>query len=224
MHKKLVYPLMIMLLALVSCNSASDNTAAADGQAPNGTGQPTREISEDVQLMMGTVLLDKTDYAIDADQAAELIPLWKVLDTMAGSETAAQVEVDAVIASIQDAMTPEQMTAIEAMNLSIADMNDVFQTLGIDMNGGGGFGQMTEEQQATMEVMRDSGDFTQGGPEGSPGGGRGMGGGMGEFGGDTGISPEMRETAQAERGNGIGQGFGINTQLLEAIITFLEAK
>jgi hypothetical protein len=229
MHKKLVYPLIIMLLALAlaSCSSTSDETTADNGQAPNGTGQPARTISEDLQLMMGTVLLDKTDYAIDANQAADLIPIWKLLDTMAGSETSAQVEVDAVIASIQDAMTPEQMTAIKEMNLTMADMNEVFQTLGIEMNGGGGgFGQMTEEQQATMEAMRNSGDFPQGGPGGSPGmgAGGGMGRGGGEFGGDTGITPQMRETAMAERENGLGRGFGINTQLLEAIITFLEAK
>ena len=91
-------------------------------------------------------------------------------------------------------------------------------------------GQLTEEQQATAEAMRESGEFPGPGGGLSPGGGMGLGsgGGMGpgggEFGGDTGITPEMRETAMAERGNGTRRGFGINTQLLEAIITFLEAK
>lgn len=227
MLRKRIYTLIFILLALalVSCGSSSDEATVTDGAGANSDNPAMREISTDLQLMMGTVLLDKTDDAIDADQAAELLPLWKVLNSMAGSETAAQVEVDAVIASIQDAMTPEQMTAIEDMDLTMADLNVVFQILGIDINGGG-FGQMTEEQQATMEAMRDSGDFPQGGPGGGPGMGLGggMGQGSGEFGGNTGITPEMRETAMAERGNGTGRGFGINTQLLEAIIAFLEAK
>ena len=161
-----------------------------------------------------------------SDQAGELLPLWKVLNTLTGSDTAAQAEVDAVMASIRDAMTPEQMAAIQEMDLSMADMGEVFQILGIEINFGGGFGELTEEQQATMEAMRSSGEFSQAGRGGGmgPGGGMGMGPGGGEFGEDTGITPEMRETAMATRGNGTGRGFGINTQLLEAIIIFLEAK
>jgi len=169
-------------------------------------------------------MLDETAYAIDSQQAAELLPLWKVLLSLTDSDTAAQAEVDAVFASIQDSMTSEQMAAIENMELTMADMAKVMEILGIETGFGGRFGEITPEMQATIEAMRESGE---GPPEGF-GGGQGFGGGMGPGGGmgssGEGISPEMRETAIAGRGSNLGRGFGINTPLLEGVITFLEAK
>jgi hypothetical protein len=220
MLRKTIYRfiLFIVVIALVACDTAVDETTTSVGDPS------AREIPTELKLMLGTVLLDNTDYAVDADQATELLPLYKVLSTLTNSDTAAEAEVDAVIASIQDIMTTEQMAAIDSMDLSMTEMSQVFEILEIETNFGSGFSQMTQEQQATAEAMRESGEFP--GPGGGmglrPGGGMGPGGGG--IGGETGISPEMRETAMAERGNGTGRGFGINQQLLEAIISFLEAK
>jgi len=107
------------------------------------------------------------------------------------------------------------------------DMSSVMETLGIEGNFGG-FGEMSEEMQATMEAVRESGDFPGGGPGGDfPGGGPdglGPGGGFrGGFGGAE-MDPSARETAIAERGGARGAGFGINSFLLNGIIEFLEAK
>ncbi|MCJ7701394.1 MAG: hypothetical protein MUO62_07420 [Anaerolineales bacterium] len=213
-----IYPFIMLLLVfiLAACASSAEEADPSSGETT------VRETPLELQLMLGSVMLDETAYAIDSQQAAELLPLWKVLSNLTGSDTAAQAEVDAVIASIQDTMTPEQMAEIEAMALTNADMSEVSEKLGIEIGGGGRFGEMTPEMQATIEAMRESGERP---PEGfGPGGGMGQGGGQGPGGGDTGISPEMRETAMAERGSNLGRGFGINTQLLEAIIAFLEAK
>ena len=223
MNKKTITLFVIFILAitLAACGSSEETTNA------NGDENPTRETPLSLQLMLGTVLLDKTDHAISAEQAAELLPLWKVLNTLSGSDRAAQAEVDAVITSLQDTMTAEQMAAIKGMELTMADSAEVMEILGIDTNFGDRFGEMDPEMQATMEAMRESGD---GPPEGmGPGGGQGRGDGLGPgggmmSGGAEGISPEMRETAMAERSGASGRGFGINTQLLEAIIAFLEAK
>ena len=237
MTKNTIYLFVILLLALIlaACGNASEElgSSSAEGTDPISGEAGTLEVPLELQLMLGTVLLDETAYAIDADQAAELLPLWKVLNNLAGSETAAQAEVDAVIASIQDGMTAEQISAIEEMGLIMADMGDVMETLGIETGFGGRFGEMDPEMQATMEAMRESGEMPER-PDGGFGGGMGPGGGQGQgggqgfggqgFGGDTSITQEMRETAMAERGGAFGRGFGINTQLLEAIIAFLETK
>lgn len=220
--KKTFYTLLLLLsiLTLAACGSTGEENSAASTNGGTTTNQGN--ISLEMELMLGTVKLDETEYAIDNQQATELLPLWKALRSLSGSETAAQAEIDAVIAAIEDGMTSEQMEAIGTMELSMADMADVAEILGIEIGGGGRFGEMTPEMQATMEAMRESGE---GPPEGfGPGGGLGQGGGQGPGGGDTGITQEMRETAIAGRGGNLGRGFGINTQLLEAIIAFLEAK
>ena len=227
MNRKIYYLIVISIVAfiLTGCSNSADETIPDSGESTS------QEMPVSLQLMLGTVLLEETDYSVDADQAAELLPYWQVLQSLSGSERAAQAEVDAVFSSIEEAMTSEQMSAIEEMGLTGADTARVMEKLGIEMDFGSRFGDMDPEMQATMEAMRESGE---GPPEGfspgqRPGGGIGPGGGLGPgggqgFSGNTGITQEMRETAMAERGGSFGRGFGINNQLLEAVISFLETK
>jgi len=217
--------LLVLILAACGGNSPERNSN------PDNTDPTTMnfEMPVEMKLMLGTVKLDETEFAIDPEQASDLLPLWKTLRSLSSSETAAQAEVDAVISAIQEAMTTEQMAAIEAMGLTMKDFTGVAETLGLETGFGGRFGEITPEMQATMEAARESGEFPSEGFEGGfvfgggqgPGGGQGRGGG---FGGEPGFSPEMRETAIAERGDTFGRGFGINTALLDGIIAFLEAK
>jgi hypothetical protein len=148
------------------------------------------------------------------------------LRSLGESETTAAEELDAVVNQIQDTMKPEQLTAIEAMELSLQDMRTIAEEMGIQFGSGGRFEDLTPEMQATMEAARESGQFPGGG--GGPGGGiPGQGGGPGGgggFGGQGGLSPEARQTAIAERGGARGASLGLNPALLDAIIEFLEAK
>jgi len=232
--KKIIFPLILLVLifALVACKSSSSEATieniSGDG-TPNGGRQFT--IPTEMKLLLGTVKLDESEYAVDAEQASQLLPLWKALRSMSEDDTTAEVEIEALITQIGETMTPDQTSAIEDMNLTMQDMGSVMETLGVEGNFGGA-GQMSEEMQATMEAARASGDFPGGGefipPDGGlgPGGGQGAGGGGG-FGGGFGgaeMDPSARETAIAERGGTRGAGFGINSNLLDAIIGFLEAK
>lgn len=176
-----------------------------------------------MQLALGTFMLEETDYAIDADQAQEILVLWKAVRSLTESETTAAEEIEAVLNQIGDSMTAEQMAAIEAMELSFQDMGAIAERLGLEFGGAGRFGDMTPEMQSTMEAMRESGEFPRGGQGGDfPGGG--PGGGFGGEGGQ--LSPEARETAIAERGgfDRAGARLGLNPVLLDAIIDFLQAK
>ena len=122
--KKYVYFLSILVLGLmlVACG-ASETTGTMDESTP--ISEPGDEIEREtplaLQLALGTFRLEETDYAVDAEQAAALLPLWKAARSLGQSETAASQEVEAVIKQIEGAMTNEQLTAIGAMNLSMKD-------------------------------------------------------------------------------------------------------
>lgn len=219
----ILLPLLLVLILAACGGDASEGNATTRNTDTSPQNFETPETPIEMQLMLGTVKLDESEYPIDSEQASELLLLWKALRSLVSSDTAAQAEVDAVISAIQDGMTAEQMAAIEAMGLTMQNFADVADTLGIETGLGGRSGEMTPEMQATMQAARESGEEP---PEGF-GGGQGLGGGQGQggdIGGDTGITQEMRETAIAERGGTLGSGFGINTTLLDAVIAFLEAK
>jgi hypothetical protein len=214
--------LFVLILAACGNEPSETNPNTGDSNAVDGRSFETPLAT---QLMIGTVKLDETAYAIDSEQAADLLPLWKALRTLAGSDTTAQVEVGAVVDQIQDTMTADQIKAIEEMGLTMADMTGVAETLGIELGfGGGRFGEISPEMQETMEAMRESGEFPGG--EGGFGGGQGRGNGQGPGGGFGGgeVDPSVRETAMAERGGTLNRGFGINTELLNGVIVFLEAR
>jgi hypothetical protein len=180
-----------------------------------------------MQLALGTFKLEESDYPVEGAQAQELVTLWKAVRVLTESETTAAEEIEALVDQIGDTMTAEQMTAIEAMELTFEDMGAIAEELGLEFSGAGRFGDLTPEMQATMEAMRESGEFPRGGPGGEfPGGGPGGQGGPGGFGGQGGLSPEARETAIAERGGftRAGAGLGLNPALLDAVIEFLQTK
>ncbi|MEW5869346.1 MAG: hypothetical protein AB1894_08730 [Chloroflexota bacterium] len=197
--------------------------ATAQAPAPNTTppaGGAAMGASMALQLALGTVKLEETDYPVDADQARQLLPLWKAARSLSQSETTAQAEVDALFRQIQNTLTPEQMQAITAMDLSMQDMAAVGEQLGLALAPGGGFGNADPEMQATMQAARESGQMPPGGgPEGGMPGGGPPGGG--DFGG--GLSPEAQQTAMAER-SARGATLGLPSELMDALIAFLETK
>ena len=191
--------LLVLMVALAACGG---------GEAA----MPTESfaLSLPIQLSMGTLKLEETPQAVTAEQAQELLPLWQMLRTLQQSDTAAQVEIEAVLNQIHAAMTPEQLAAIEEMGLTLASMRTMAQELGLGIGGGEG------------SSSSQGGGFRP--PDGMiPGGGPGPGGGMfpggGMPGGGTDLSPEERATAVAER---MSSGFGVD--LMDRLIELLEAR
>jgi hypothetical protein len=171
-----------------------------------------------LKFALGTFLLDDTNYAIDADQAAQFLFLWKAARSLSESETTASQEIEAVVTQIGNNFSPEQLKEIDSMEIAFQDIGEIAEILGLEFGGGGRFADMTPEMQATMEAGRESGEFPRGGfgggvPGGGPGGGQGAG-----------LSPEARETAIAARGEFNRAGIGVPVPFLDALIEFLEAK
>jgi hypothetical protein len=162
------------------------------------------------QLAIGTLMLEDTENAVTAEQAGDLLPSWKMLQALQNSDTAAQVEVDAVLNQIQGAMTDEQLLAIKEMKLTPASMTELAQERGLGFGGGTG----TDEEGG--RGFRPEGAFIfGGGPGGGPGGGMGPGG---AFGGQN-VNPDEMQADVADRMNRfLGAAVG------NMVVSMLEAR
>jgi hypothetical protein len=189
--------LLILALTLTACgatagssqsNSASGSSALNTGssnssnQAPvNGTpvGGPSA-----MQLAVGMLKLEGTSNAVTAQEAAKLLPLWQSLQQTestaipqggpqgtpgARPDAGMMQQIDTQVIAIQNAMTPAQIQAITAMNLSRQDIFTTLQQAGITMGGpgqGGGFGTSGgtfTPRQGTPPVAGTPGAFRRNG-------------------------------------------------------------
>jgi len=240
MRNKLIFAALIIILVLSACGG-SNEVASGDGEsndasAAGGSGadssagaDPGRGIDEDfrdamplsAQLGFGTLLLEDGEYAVDANQAAQLLPLWKAARSLSESETAAEAELEAVFNQIEDTMTAEQINAIANLQLTGEAMAQLMEDLGISFGfGGDRFGNLTPEQQATAQAARESGEGPPGGV--FPGGGQGRGGGQGI--GDGILTPEQQATIEARRAERGGVGARFALVFVDPLIELLEER
>ncbi|HET6445067.1 MAG TPA: hypothetical protein VFI27_10870 [candidate division Zixibacteria bacterium] len=179
-------------------------------------------LSLDGQLAIGTVQLDDTDLAVDAEQAAELIPLWQAFQSLSSSDTTAEAELQAVLKQIQGTMTAEQIAAIADMQLTADKVTELVEE-GIVAFGRGGFRGTSGEGEAGGGFP--GGAFPGGLPGQGPGGG-GPGGGLpgGRPGGGFGeISADDIATRQAQFTEGDFGGFQAR-MLTGIVIRSLQTK
>lgn len=219
--KKLVSHIILVLtvLSLSACSAAqsalsqpdatSEDTISGNG---SGSSQGNYEMPLIMQLALGSIKLDESSYPIEAQQAAELLPLWKAYRSLSQSDTAATQELEGLVNQIQRSMTAEQIQAIKDMNLSMQDMAVVSQMLGIETGFGGRMSSGDPSQRATAQA-------SWGGEMGPPEGGMPMDGG----GPPDGFNAQAMQTAQAS-GSMPGPGIGLSEPFLAALIGFIEAK
>lgn len=230
--------LLLLSLFLSACSTAV--ATSATGQ-PVGTqnGGANGALSTEMQLAIGTLLLDDSEQPLSAATAAELLPLWKAVRSLGSSSTITTQEYQALFKQIQETMPAEQMAAITAMQLTRDDMMALSKELGISILGGGGgfMGTPSPEMLETLQAARESGEM----PEMPSGGGiprdrlpaGGMGGGFGgggmpagggvdpSMGGGMGMPTQDASTGTRTRG-GIMQS--VPAELLDVVIEFLQAK
>jgi len=112
---------MCLIFALAACGSTATSSSRTES---------TASLSLEDQLLVGTLKLEDTSLAVTQDQAAELLPLWEALRSLAGSSIAANQEVEAVINQIEEAMSPGQIDSITAMKLTQSDLAAAVTSLG----------------------------------------------------------------------------------------------
>lgn len=233
--KKNLIVLLLMGLMLASCSGMAGAEASSSTSGVTvATGEEADALPETTQLMVGTMLLEGTSQAVDAAQAGTLLTLWKAYRSLLNSETSAGAELEAVIEQIKEEMTPEQFAAIEAMQLTNANMQEKLAEAGLDFGGGFGFDPdiSREEMQATREALQASGQVPEGmGPGGNRQGSESLPGGV-PLGGEgipmggvnpEDMDPEQLATLQAQRGSR-GAGQAADQFLITMVINFLEGK
>ncbi|MGB7538858.1 MAG: hypothetical protein WBM17_09980 [Anaerolineales bacterium] len=217
-----------LAMSLAACGAANPSSG--------GTANPDRlntnydkALPVETQLVLGTLKLEGTPQAVDPAMAAELLPLYTLLQQLTASGSAAQAEIDAVLEQIQATMTADQIHAIAEMKLTQTAMADFFGSNGRFSASG------------TRTPGASSGDNFPGGgaegggppagleggapPAGFEGGGPG-GGGSGTSGnGGSGLNQNQIATLRAQRTGTPGfQGSGTPSFLINQLIQLLEKK
>ncbi len=216
--KASVVVLVVLGFVLAACSSpqaaqanpgSSSSSNASGGNNNNGS---TRPISIESKLAVGTLDLEGTDNAVTAAEARVLLPLWQQVKTLGAGPNASASDLTSVTNQIQQAMTADQINAIDAMNLTATDVQSEMEELGIPTPQGGGnnfsgtpFPTLSADQRAT----RTAGRQTQVANGGSGGG----------FGGAQG-TPSPNGTPGFRGGN---RG-GFNSVLVEAVINLLTQR
>jgi hypothetical protein len=159
--------LVPIVVLVTACGGAAQATATPSGLSTNYVGA----LSVENQLVAGSVLLEDTELAIDKDQADSLLPLWQAFRSLSNSDTAAQAEIDALVTQIEEAMSAEQIQAIERMQLTSDDLASVLQQHAAEsMASAGG---TTDTGPSAAFGPNDGGGFIVGSGPG-PGGDDGM--------------------------------------------------
>lgn len=240
--KKYLSNLVFILVAvsLAACSSVqlpgSQSTTAQD-QLDDLAAQPDQPLEN--RLAFGTLALEGTDQAVTPEQAQALLPLWKAVKSLSASDTASAEEIAALYEQIVEALTAEQIQAIQGLSLSPEDTRALLEKVGVEMQMPGGGGPNPEDLSQDERATRIAQFQAQGGGgQFQPGGGRQGGGGMPGGGGPGGFPPggalpeggggmgrpEMQGTPDPAMGGRGGFRGGFNLLLVDPLIELLQER
>lgn len=221
----------IMVVALAACSSIKLPGASATPQAGQQGQQPDfGNMPIEGKLAIGTLSLEGTGNAVTAEQAKDLLPLWKAVKMMSASNSASPQEIDALYKQIQETMTEQQVQAIKDMSMKPEDTQALMEKYGVKMPQMSQRPTMDANMQATRQAARSSQSGQGGTGGGMPGGGMpggGMPGGGGFPGGEMpgGGTTGMRGTPQVGQARPGGmRGDGMNTMFVEPLIQLLTER
>lgn len=185
MKNRMIFLLIAFtLLALSACGGAADASSPASGadetqSQATATGK-TRLTAEYVdalavkaQLALGILKLEESELAVDEELAAVILPLWQAVQSLSNSETAAELEVNAVINQIQDTMKPEQIETIAQMKLTEESMTTMLESGELGFGRGNFGGDRGQGEGGGFPGGGAGGGLLGGRPGGGPGGGFG---------------------------------------------------
>lgn len=85
------------------------------------------------QFALGTLLLGGTNTPITKEQAEQILPLWQAILVLETNPDSAVQELSAVQTQLLGMMTPEQLQAIVAMQVTNTELTAFYAELGITM-------------------------------------------------------------------------------------------
>lgn len=208
----------VLLVGITSCTAAP--TAANPTGGANSTSETQPGLSTLNLLAVGIFKLDGTANDITADQAKELVTLWKAYNQVSNSDTSAPEEKTALVNQIQSTLTTEQFAVIQGLNLTAEDVRTMMREKGISAEA---------DKPATSSSSSSTSNRSGGGPGGMPGGGFGggiPGGGPMDGGGMPGGTAATPGANQPPNGRA-GGGFvseNMTQAIIKALISLLETK
>jgi len=162
----IVSVLALVAVVLAGCGAEEAAPATADEGSAVAFTSEALDMSYDGaldvpnQLMLGTIQLEGTGNAVTPEQATALLPLWQALQ---GGVTV-QAEMAAVLKQVEGTMTPEQLEAITAMQLTQEDLQSWMQEQGLGAGGGfpgaDGGEEVSPEVRATRQAEFGSGEVS----------------------------------------------------------------
>ena len=203
--KKVYILSSLFVLLLTACSASSARTAI---------GSTNTDLPIATQLAVGTLKLAGTDQAVTSDQAKELVVYWEAYRDLSQSQTAAQAEIDGLVAQIQETMTTDQIQAIAEMNIS---QKDVFASVqGVNVT--------TSNSNASSIKVSSSSSGGAGMPAGVPpadGGGAPPDGGMPSDLGGAASASGTNQAQSTQAGSGLATT-SVPSALIEAVIQSLQ--
>jgi len=206
--------LLCLVLSLGACKST--------GQATSGTAAQSSEatLPTITQLLVGTFRLEGSAQAVNAEQAAELLPLWKAYRALSNNDSAAAQEVAALTKQLEQTMTSQQREALAALKLTFQDIATVAQQQGVDLAA-------TQGQRASSSSAMSGNTTTKaasgGAPAGVPAGPMPDGGGGPMPEGGAAPAGQSATTSSSAR-SAAGAASPATSALLDALIKLLEAR
>jgi hypothetical protein len=178
------------------------------------------------KLALGTLELEGTANAVTSDQARELLPLWQAYQSLSNSDTASQVELDALVKQIDASMTAEQLEAIDMMSLTEQALAETLSTLGGNTSSTAHSGTTSASASGLSSSSNGSAVMPSSGPGGVPPNDLG---GMPSGGDNSGLGSILngvseQTSASATQSTTGSQAVQINPILLQAVIQLLETS
>jgi hypothetical protein len=191
--------LLIIAIVLGGCSS----TTTASVSLSNSLSTATR-------LALGTLKLEGTDHALTDSQLVELLTLWQGYLSLSISDITSSVELEALVSQIQTTMSPDQIKAIDALDLTDQSVSEEIQSLGDSASA-----NIPASTPNTSGINQAA---QMGGPSGMPGGGgdsvmSAIGSGM-----------VVRSTPAATQSTLNASTTQVSPMLLQALIQMLQAR
>lgn len=222
-------------LALAGC-SVIGSIQLPWSQPGSGQGQnPALDFASqpvENKLAAGLLKLEGSDLAVTADQAKQMLPLWRAVRGLGRGTAATNDEMTGLYQQIQELLSPAQVQAIQALSLTQEELQAMMEQYGVRFAPGGQGGAAPDPSiRATRQAQRASGS------QGSGQGGPGFDGGMPGGGGPGGMPPmgmdpnssgqrQAQGTPQPNQARPAGSGFraGMNYLFLDPLLKLLEQR
>ena len=207
MKKWLAVSIVIgLVLALSACGSAQNSSAVATASTA---------LSQEGQLLVGTLKLESTNLAVSSTQAEQLLPLWEMLQSLASSGTAASQEIDAVVSQIESTMSNQQITSITDMNLTQQDLVTAAMDTGTSSETSG---SASTTKASSVQIQAGAGDPGGGNPPAD------MDGGMPASLGAQSAGQTQTGSSQTVTGQSTGTTNEVSPALINALVELLKKK